>query len=376
MEIDAFPLKRSTNLKQALELLSLVRDANEKTVCVAIGKQCSLFRSPVAGFDYTIGGEPENYIVNFFIRLSKGELLAPYINVGLIDDLNTLPTPEYSILTGEHLTGNNAARNMRLAASALFETSRGCPGICSFCQRKGWGKKVRFFSQDKTLQVYQRLLDEGIRNFWITDDNFAANLTRAKELLKAMSRCHKTQDVKIALSAWTKIDTEFLQVAKDAGVSLISFGLESVVPSNQRFFNKPIDQVQVLEILDTADQIGIYTVGNFIIGTPTDTEDTIRQSFDFAVKSALDEINVKILDYMIGSELYDSLPDDLKKDNPIHMFASQEAGVCNFPLEVLRKTATLYTRKFKFSRANKFIEKSKRVGSPYFIADATGGSNV
>jgi len=57
-----------------------------------------------------------------------------------------------------------------------YETSRGCPYKCSFCE---WGTgaigtKMLSFSVDRIEKDWNKLVDAGIRNIWLADSNFGA----------------------------------------------------------------------------------------------------------------------------------------------------------------------------------------------------------
>lgn len=57
-----------------------------------------------------------------------------------------------------------------------YETSRGCPYKCSFCE---WGTgaigtKMLSFSVERIRKDWNRLVDAGIRNIWLADSNFGA----------------------------------------------------------------------------------------------------------------------------------------------------------------------------------------------------------
>ena len=283
--------------------------------------------------------------------------------MGILSSLNELPAPAYDLLTTEQICGKTAEGNMNLAPSALLETSRGCPGTCSFCQRKGWRGKIQFIPDTKVYNLFSQLLDSGIKNIWITDENFTGNLPRAKRILNKFANIRANRDVRLCLSSWVKIDNEFLDLAKAAGVSIISFGIETIEKLNQDFYKKNIDIPAMVEMLRYADKIGIYTVGNFIIGSPFDTEEIIRQEMDFAIASPLDVINVKTLDYMMGSELFESLPDEKKKD--IHFFACKEMGVSNFTRDELKQIAQSFAKQFHSSRVEKMRKKILLFGEPY-----------
>ena len=86
--------------------------------------------------------------------------------------------------------------------------------------------------------------------------------------------------MKISISSWTNIDFEFLKLAKKANISIISMGIESANEEILDFYRKKINLEQTKELIAFADSIGIYMVGNFIIGAPMETFKTISNTFN------------------------------------------------------------------------------------------------
>jgi len=80
--------------------------------------------------------------------------LRPLIN------LNDLPVPNYNFI------------EVRKYPIALFNTSRGCPGRCTFCYNLG--RNLRFYNTDKVIEAMTQTLDKyKIKEFTIADDNIA-----------------------------------------------------------------------------------------------------------------------------------------------------------------------------------------------------------
>jgi len=366
VELDAFPLKRSTNISNGIRIAQLTKEYKDKILTVAIGKHCTLVNKPIQGFDLTICGEPEIELPNIideFIR--KRETPKRLICLGTITDLSKMPLPDRQLLDKEQIRGKRLNKRAHLAPSALLETSRGCPGNCSFCQRKGWDKKLRFFSEDNIFADFQSLISSGIKNIWITDENFTANLDRSKRILSMFAELKGNHQIKIAISSWIKIDKEFIIIAKKAGVSVISFGVESKNANILRFYNKSIDFTLLDEVLEEADRVGVYTIGNFIIGAPDDNTETIQETLNYAINSRFDDVNVKLLDYMIGSELYENLADNLKQGH-IHLFSCSENGLSQFSKLELLAIKNKFVTEFKKSRKFKLLKKINKNGPPYY----------
>ncbi|SLM31433.1 Radical SAM domain protein (fragment) [Desulfamplus magnetovallimortis] len=154
-------------------------------------------------------------------------------------------------------------------------------------------------------------------------------------------------------------------MAQKAGVSVISFGVESKNRSILNYYNKSIDFKLLDEILEEADRVGVFTIGNFIVGAPDDDEETIQESLNYAIHSRFDDVNVKLLDYMIGSELYERLPENIKKGH-IHLFSCSENGLTKHSKAELMAFQDKFLTEFQNSRKLKLLMKINKNGPPYY----------
>jgi radical SAM superfamily enzyme YgiQ (UPF0313 family) len=156
-----------------------------------------------------------------------------------------------------------------------------------------------------------------------------------------------------------------LELAKEAGVSIISFGIESANPEILKFYRKKIDLNKFQNLVEYANRIGLFTVGNFIIGAPMETEETINNTFSYILNTPFDQVNLKLLDYMAGSDLYESLSNEMKKKQR-HIFACKENGLNNFPLIHLKEKINCFKAKFQETSSHRLDEKIKKMGPPYY----------
>lgn len=89
--------------------------------------------------------------------------------------------------------------------------------------------------------------------------------------------------------------TRILDLAKQCNIKIISFGIESGNKEILRFYRKNINIDEVPSIIRYANSLGIFTVGNFIIGAPMESESTITETFDLIKECEFDQINIKTL---------------------------------------------------------------------------------
>jgi len=145
---------------------------------------------------------------------------------------------------------------------------------------------------------------------------------------------------------------------------MISFGIESANEDILSFYNKRIDLVKTEQLINYADEIGIYTIGNFIIGAPMETETSIEKTFNYIKRVPFDQVNIKILDYMKGSVIFEKLSVDITEGKR-HLFACKENGLTAFPLSYLKNRIVQFTKEFNEDRKLHFIKKAKKFGLPY-----------
>ncbi|MDD2498261.1 MAG: radical SAM protein [Desulfitobacteriaceae bacterium] len=365
IEFDSFPLKRALNIHNGEFLANFIKHTNKGIKTIAFGYDCILQPRIIPNIDYVLAQEPEKAIA-YVIKclLAKMEINRQDLGTMKIEDLDDLPFPDRTILSSYAEHGGSIYRKSTLAKSTLVQTSRGCMNTCRFCQRKGWTNKYNEHSIDYVISEFHDITASGYKNVWICDDNFTFNLNRAKKILKRLINDRLTEGMHIALSSWIRIDREFLELAKQANVSVISVGIESTNQEILKFYNKQINLDETEKLIRFADQLGVYIVGNFIIGAPMETENTINDTFEYIMRIPFDQVNVKILDYMLGSKLYSELPDD-KKNSERHIFACKETALNDFPMEYLKNRIHTFMKEFTASRRNHFINKASRFGLPY-----------
>ena len=368
VELDSFPLKRSLNIAHGEEIIKLARLQDPQVKIVACGHDCILNPRSVPMADFTICTEPEVAIEGVLSALMEGQ--APIVTSHeSLGDLDWLPFPERGLLSARAEAGGSIRHAPHLAKSTLIQTSRGCQNSCRFCQRQGWSTRFRAHSVGYSFQEFRHLHEQNYMNVWVADDNFTFRLERAKSLLRRIGSEITGKSWRLALSSWLNVDRETIDLCKAAGVSIISFGVESANQQILAFYGKRVDLEHAADIISYANHVGIFSVGNFIIGAPMETASTIQESIDLAKRLPFDQVNVKLLDYMVGSALYAELPENMRKGNR-HVFASREAGVCPFPAEELRAHAREFQRAVTAAHSGRLRDKIRMHGAPYVVLPA------
>ena len=200
-----------------------------------------------------------------------------------ISSLDDLPMPMHELLPLQEY-------RMPLIKGpfTFIVTSRGCPAGCTYCiKHVSYQFSARLRSPKLIMEELWRLKELGIHNIHMYADLFTVNRDQVVEL------CQMMIDEKIGIK-WTcnsrvdYVDEEMLALMGKAGCRLISWGIESGNEQILKHARKGAYPDKAERALVWAKRAGIMNWGYFIIGLPGETEDTIRQTIDFAKKLPLD----------------------------------------------------------------------------------------
>jgi radical SAM superfamily enzyme YgiQ (UPF0313 family) len=167
-------------------------------------------------------------------------------------------------------------------------TSRGCTAGCKYCiKHVSYQFGVRLRSPENIVEELHVLNKLGITNIHMYADLFTVNREQVvglcnlilKEGLKIKWTCNSRVDY---------VDEEMLRLMARAGCWYISWGIESANEQILKRAHKGYRLEQAPRALEWAHAAGIKNWGYFIIGLPGETEETIRQTIDFAKRLPLD----------------------------------------------------------------------------------------
>jgi len=200
-----------------------------------------------------------------------------------IKDLDGLPMPMH------HLLPLQTYRMPLIKGPFTFiVTSRGCPAGCTYCiKHVSYQFAARIRSPHLIMEELWHLKELGIHNIHMYADLFTVSRDQVIELCKRMI----DEQIHIRWTCNSRVDfvdEEMLRLMGKAGCWLISWGIESGNEQILRHARKGAYPDKAERALKWAKQVGIKNWGYFIIGLPTETEETIRQTIEFAKKLPLD----------------------------------------------------------------------------------------
>jgi radical SAM superfamily enzyme YgiQ (UPF0313 family) len=101
------------------------------------------------------------------------------------------------------------------------------------------------------------------------------------------------------------LDEEFLILAKRAGVIFIAFAIDTASLRLQRLTKKNMNLHRLKKNISLARNQGIFCQGFFMMGFPTETEEELKATMNFALNSDVHAINVLMVTAFQGSEIAD-----------------------------------------------------------------------
>jgi anaerobic magnesium-protoporphyrin IX monomethyl ester cyclase len=218
-------------------------------------------------------------------------------------DMDSLPFPAYHLLPLKSYRPH-PPHGMYLPFAALV-TSRGCPYHCAYCSKPVFGSGFRAQSPERVVAELNYLKNKfGIREVAFYDDSFTLDKKRVHAI------CDKVlgSGLKISWTCETRVnlvDKELLRHMRQAGCYAVAYGIESAVPEIIKTLRKDTTLEQVVAAVHHSREAGLQVIGYFMLGSPGETPDTIRQTIDFAKKLKVDFAQFSVTTPFPGTELYD-----------------------------------------------------------------------
>ncbi len=217
----------------------------------------------------------------------------------LIADLDPLPFPAYHLLPMDRyaLTGT---------PYACIMTSRGCPYHCTFCASSHlFGNRWRSRSPESVVEEMAYLRERfGVEYIEMVDDTFSVSHRRVDAICDLL--ISRKLDVCWTASARVgSLNEPILRKMKAAGCRAIFLGFESGSQDVLDYLCKGVRVEDAFETMDLVRRVGLEVVGSFILGSPQDTEDTVRETIRFARKLSPNYAQFSILTPYPGTPLYE-----------------------------------------------------------------------
>jgi hopanoid biosynthesis associated radical SAM protein HpnJ len=184
-------------------------------------------------------------------------------------------------------------------------TSRGCPAMCTFClwPQTHSGHRWRLRSPQDIAAECRWALDNfpGLQEIFFDDDTFNYKKERT------IAVCNELKKLNFTWSCTSRVTTDYdtLKAMKEAGCRLMIVGYESGDPQILKNIKKGATVDMAKRFTRDAHRLGLTIHGDYIIGLPGETRDSIRRTIDLAKTLDTETIQVSIAHPYPGTEFYD-----------------------------------------------------------------------
>jgi radical SAM superfamily enzyme YgiQ (UPF0313 family) len=356
------------------------------------GAHVSAYREKVfdqcQGIDFLVYGEGEYTFLELVKKLERGEdslTIRGLISKGAINppreqlkNLDELPFPS------RHLLPNARYRYTLFPGrrvTTMF-TSRGCPYECKFCDTSVFGHKYRARSANNVLNEIKEIVEQhGINSIIIYDDLFMSGKDRIENIcegiiemgLKIEWKCEGRPD---------KVEGRTLRLMKEAGCSMIAYGVESGNQKALNYLKKKTTIEGIRETFRLTKKLGIKPIGYFILGIPAESYEEAMNTIRFAKEIDPTYAQFSILTPFYGTEIYKEAKEkgwyrEIDAQNPVDKDLKRAVMVSpNWSEDKLKKIIKVAHRKF-YCRLGYLLRRLKEIrNTKEFISQLATAANI
>lgn len=188
-----------------------------------------------------------------------------------------------------------------------FYSTRGCPALCTFClwpqtiSGHAWRERS-IPNMVEEVKVALKLFPE-MKEIFFDDDTFSWKKSRTINISKEFEKIGFTW----SCTSRVHSDYDTLKAMKDGGCRLMIVGFESGDDQVLKNIKKGATVEMGRKFMKNCKKLGLAVHGDFILGLPGDTPETIKRTIEFAKELDCETIQVSIAHAYPGTELYDYL---------------------------------------------------------------------
>ena len=219
-------------------------------------------------------------------------------------DLDIYPRPAYHLFDmKKYLLGTLRGR----LNFATLMTVRGCPWKCIFCASEQLDTtRISKRSINSIVDEMEFLINEyGIRHFYFMDDVLTLQRSRTIEFCNEIL----ARNMQVTFEGSTRanlLDDELVALMQRAGLTRLSFGLETVDKDMRETMKKKVPLDAYSEANAILNKYNIEALNSVMIGLPGESRENVNKTLDFLRKDK----NVKQANFAIavpypGTEFHD-----------------------------------------------------------------------
>ena len=301
----------SVDFKRSLEIAGFIKKVNKDIKIIFAGAYATMISERLKKnelIDYIISGEPESVILDLINKIKNKKNIPKIISSKKIDNLDNIEFPVRNLF---NLNLYNSGMISKAHPYTSIMASKGCNYNCSYCHSPGlFGKQRRRSAKNIVDEIEFLIKEHRIKCILIEDDNFTM------DRMHVINFCNELKRRRLKF-VWEcanglrpeNLDYDILKLMKSAGCSKISLGIESSNKHILKKIGRNSNLSTVRKVINYAKKSGIDVCGYFMIGFPDESEDTIKDTINFACNLNLDYAHFSVLYPLPGSRIYKQWPE-------------------------------------------------------------------
>ncbi|MZG54063.1 MAG: DUF4080 domain-containing protein [Nitrospinae bacterium] len=345
------------NRSQSFELIERLQKQNPNLKIVIGGPEVS-FETETSLDCPVISGEGEKKWVEYLQIINKGgipskEILDRWKTYG-----SDLPELKPAYLEEDYPQLKNRM--------VYFETSRGCPYLCSFCL-SALDKTVRYFDDEIVYDQIKKLVGAGVKKFKFVDRTFNLKPGRMKSLMQWLSQFEGSEfHFEVVGDILTPDILDFLKKVPP-GMFQFEIGIQTTDESVQENIQRKQDNKKLFDtIKKILEEDRIHFHCDLIFGLPGENMEKILKSFRDVLSLRPHELQLGFLKFLPGAPVKNNIEShgyQYLSTPPYELISNKDLSAEE--VDYLKKFADIFDRfynskRFRFS-INHLLQKMDAV---------------
>ena len=254
--------------------------------------------------DFVVRGEPER----FAYQIEQYKELSGVIDSEPIEDLNSLPFPDWSIFPRESYS---YYPNIRSRPFLPILSSRGCPYKCNYCGYRVVYKWRARTAENTVDEIERNVREYGTRGLLFRDPLFTFEKKRPRQMAEEILK----RGLEVRWGCETHLDhldEGLLDLMYQAGLRSINVGIETANPENLvGTGRKSIKADKQLRLIRHCDKLGIRVTAFYILGLPNATAADMKETARYARKLNTHVASFNIITPFPGTPFYDEVKEQV-----------------------------------------------------------------
>jgi len=254
-------------------------------------------------FDFGVKGEGELIMLEIMKKLDSGLKISGLYNGRYVKKLDTLPFPDYNLISFKEYGYPLDKKEKRHAPVAMI-TSRGCPFSCSFCCKNESRNYVRFRSVKNIVDEIENNYTISRGEYSFMDDTISLNKKNTAEICEDIIK----RKLKISWVAMTRadyIDIKLAKLLKKSGCRELFLGVESGDPRiRNEVIKKKVSNEDIFKSIRICRLVGIRSSIFLMLGFPSENKKEVEKTIYYPISSKADIMGIHLTIPLPGSELY------------------------------------------------------------------------